>query len=1136
MFFIFCLTSGINFYHHEKGSELNIKRDISLILDQKSYELNQYSNSIVNLISVVQNYIISTIDEERILTDSDYKKKYMEKLSEQCINYSSFTDFIDALYFGLEVEKFGGGSGIFITENNEGEYIVNSPIDVTKYSPDDKENAGWYYIPLLKNSPVWLKAYKNAIYDSKIVTYSLPIYKDEKLLGVLGIDIKFENVKSIIDRQNIPSLCAILGLNYNLIYSNIEYDSQALAKDLQIIVYDSMEKYEKGNYYIIKWNNKIYYGDVKQLENGMYILAALSRKDLIRSRNSSYMELAIVFFIISIITVVSLFYAISHFVKPLKILKESTSRIARGEFDIEIPYHSRNEIGELADSIRKMSHQLYDYIQKQTERERKEKEAALTQNKNKSEFLASLYLSMHEIDLNSNTFAEIHCRKEIGEVIGQTVENASKVLHDVMLQTAQEVSHEVIMKFIDFDTLNERMKDRITISQEFWGSRGGWCRARFIEIDRNEDGTLHHVIWAVENISEEKKERDRLQSEAERSEAASQAKSAFLANMSHEIRTPINAVLGMNEMILRESKEKQILEYSANIKSAGSTLLSIINDILDFSKIEAGKMEIIPEKYDLSSVIFDLVTMVSERALEKSIDLNLDVDNKIPRFLYGDSVRIKQCILNLLTNAVKYTKKGHIDFIIHYKKINSKKISLQVIVKDTGIGIKKEDIKKLFSPFERIEENKNRNIEGTGLGMSIVNEILSLMDSQLKIQSEYQKGSEFSFEIVQEVIGWEKLGDLKKSFKTNFEQNLLYKENLYAPDAKVLFVDDTEMNLEVIKGLLKNTGMSIDTAISGYEALEKTRRKAYDILFIDHRMPGMDGIETLQEIQKQSDNLCKGKPSIALTANAISGAKKMYLDAGFTDYISKPVDPEKLEDIIRKYLPSNFMKETSTLSEEEIKAKEKELESERKEEDEFFEKLKQIDGIDADKALENCGKISLLKKAVTMYYDSIEEKAEELETLLNQGDIHLYGVKVHALKSTSRLIGALELSVQAEFLELCSNINDEAGIKEKHGQMIELYKSYKEKLSVLIKSEKKDNEGEVLSEEGFLDYLDRLQKAADKLDINEIDSIMAELKKFAISEKFVILYREIQKSVENVDFINLKNLIKEEREKNNGND
>ena len=389
-------------------------------------------------------------------------------------------------------------------------------------------------------------------------------------------------------------------------------------------------------------------------------------------------------------------------------------------------------------------------------------------------------------------------------------------------------------------------------------------------------------------------------------EAANKSKSQFLSNMSHEIRTPINAILGMNEMILREESNSTILEYAENIRTAGNTLLGLVNDILDFSKIEAGKMEIIPVEYALSSLLNDLVNMIQSRADKKGLKFQINADKNLPSELFGDEIRIKQIATNILTNAVKYTEKGSVTLTVTFKEISDNTIKLCFSVKDTGIGIKPEDIKKLFSAFERIEEKRNRAIEGTGLGMNITQRLLNMMNSQLDVHSVYGEGSEFSFEVEQKVINWHALGNFEESFRNALSQHKKYREKFTAPNAKILVVDDTVMNLTVVKGLLKQTKIQIDTAESGYEALKLIAQNKYDILFLDHRMPGIDGIETLHRMKELAGNLNKNTPTISLTANAISGARKMYIDAGFNDYLTKPIDSEQCR--LKKFKLSPMMK------------------------------------------------------------------------------------------------------------------------------------------------------------------------------------------------------------------------------------
>ena len=427
-----------------------------------------------------------------------------------------------------------------------------------------------------------------------------------------------------------------------------------------------------------------------------------------------------------------------------------------------------------------------------------------------------------------------------------------------------------------------------------------------------QNGNPSGTLFSIMDDTEHYRYMTELEEQKRLADSANRAKSAFLANMSHEIRTPINAVLGMDEMILRESREKDIISYASDIRSAGRTLLSLINDILDFSKIEEGRMEIIPTQYELSSLVGDLVNMIQSRAEKKGLRFEVDVENTIPHVLYGDEIRIKQVVLNLLTNAVKYTETGAVKLSVSHERLSGEEISLNFCVSDTGIGMKKEDISELFSPFSRIEEKRNRSIEGTGLGMSIVEQLLALMDSKLDVKSEYGEGSEFSFALKQKIIKDHPIGDFSARYEKVVRAPGQYRELFHAPDAKVLVVDDNEVNLTVITNLLKKTRVQVDTVLSGREAIAICTKNDYDVVFVDHMMPEMDGIETLQELKKLDEGRDRHPVYVALTANAVSGARERYLNAGFSDYISKPVDGARLEEMLKSYLPPEKVLEAKT--------------------------------------------------------------------------------------------------------------------------------------------------------------------------------------------------------------------------------
>ena len=402
-----------------------------------------------------------------------------------------------------------------------------------------------------------------------------------------------------------------------------------------------------------------------------------------------------------------------------------------------------------------------------------------------------------------------------------------------------------------------------------------------------------------DKLKELEEARAEAQSAAEAAREAERVKADFLARMSHEIRTPINAVLGMDEMILRESSEENTLSYAKDISFAGKNLLSIINDVLDFSKIESGKLEIVPVEYDTAGLIRNLYNSFRERAAAKNLELKIHADESIPCRLFGDDVRLTQILTNLMSNSVKYTEKGSVSLNIREEERHEGEVKLHICVKDTGIGIKKEDIDKLYVPFERLEKERNRNIEGTGLGMAIVMNLISLFDSELKVESTYGEGSSFSFSISQKIADAGPMGDFMKSATGLKEQE--NKEHFTAPEAKLLVVDDNNMNLKVIRALLKKNAIVPVLAASGEECLEKLAEEKFDLIFLDYMMPVMDGIETLKKA-KENKLIPDTTPVVALTADAVMGARERYMEAGFDDYLSKPVEVPRLEEILKKYL------------------------------------------------------------------------------------------------------------------------------------------------------------------------------------------------------------------------------------------
>lgn len=401
-------------------------------------------------------------------------------------------------------------------------------------------------------------------------------------------------------------------------------------------------------------------------------------------------------------------------------------------------------------------------------------------------------------------------------------------------------------------------------------------------------------------IKELNKVNDELEDAVDNAISASRAKSDFLAKMSHEIRTPINAILGMNEIALRECMDDSIIPYLNDIQSAGKTLLYIINDILDFSKIEAGKIDIIEADYELASLINDVKNLVEVKAIEKNIELTLDIDQELPSVLYGDENRIRQIIINILNNAVKYTAEGRVELIIKSELLCDDEVTLGITVTDTGIGIKEEDIPVLFDSFSRVDEKVNREIEGTGLGLAITKRLIDMMNGTIDVESVYGEGTTFNVKIPQRIVSNVSIGNVEKQNNTVKVQRPV-SEHIDASKLEILVVDDTTLNLTVAKGLLKATNAKVDTCTSGEECLNIIAQKHYDIILLDHMMPDMDGIETIHRAKELADSKCGDTVFIALTANAISGVRDMYIAEGFDDYISKPIDSKHLEETIKKH-------------------------------------------------------------------------------------------------------------------------------------------------------------------------------------------------------------------------------------------
>ena len=541
------------------------------------------------------------------------------------------------------------------------------------------------------------------------------------------------------------------------------------------------------------------------------------------------------------------------------------------------------------------------------------------------------------------------------------------------------------------------------------------------------------MVYVV--LSEKKaRENKELLREKENAESASKAKSIFLANMSHEIRTPINGILGMDSMLLKECKDESLRDYALNIQSAGQTLLSLINDILDISKIESGKMEILPVTYSVFTVLNDCYNMVAIRAHDKNLELVMDISPDIPRALFGDEVRIRQVVNNLLSNAVKYTNEGSVTLKVYAEKVkvdpiqggDSKQVELYIQVKDTGIGIRERDRKKLFEDFVRLDEKRNRNIEGTGLGLNLTKQLLDMMGGSIEVESSYGEGSTFTVRLLQQVSDEKPLGDFEKLYEEHVNVVDAVHERFEAPEARVLVADDMQMNLKVFMGLLKSTKIQIDTAVNGAEALELIQKQHYDVIFLDHMMPVMDGVEAFRRMKKDASNPNKDTPVVMLTANAVSDARNSYMDEGFSDYLAKPIREEVLLETLKKFLPKHLIKVVKEDPAEPV--------------NEATPKTRKTlsDLLDTATGLAYCmNDQNFYKEMLVEYVKS--DKSDELVEYFDKGDFEYYRITVHAVKSTSLTIGAAKISEDAKALEMACKENNLDYVKQNHGLFMQEY-------------------------------------------------------------------------------------------------
>lgn len=587
----------------------------------------------------------------------------------------------------------------------------------------------------------------------------------------------------------------------------------------------------------------------------------------------------------------------------------------------------------------------------------------------------------------------------------------------------------------------------------------------------------------------------------EEAEHMANVKSAFLANMSHEIRTPINAVLGMNELILREANQKEVLDYAYNIELAGKALLSIVNDILDISKIESGKTELVSGEYNVATSIYNFIEMSRARAEKKGILLKVDIAENLPSKMYGDEMRLKQIYTNILNNAIKYTEKGEITLTLTGEEIGDDKIFTKATISDTGIGIREEDLDKIFDAFQRVDEEKNQKIEGTGLGMSITKQLVELMGGKIYVESEYGKGSTFHVELVQGIVDRTPIGRIDQAVEQNREIEKHKRAVLLAPEAKLLVVDDNQMNLNVMKGLLKRTEMQVDLVLSGKEALEAVTKTSYDVILMDHMMPEMDGVEALHRLRKLKENQNPQAKVIVLTANAAIGSREEYLKMGFDDYLSKPIEAMNLENMIKKYLPKELVHEIEEVVEE----------TQNLEEIEFLEEKLRPFGIHLKQGLIYVeGELEQYVDMVKLFLRQSEARKEKMRGFLKEGNTEEYTIEVHALKSNGKMIGSRKMSELAYEMEIQGRNGNLEYLRQNQAKLEEGWEELEQGLRILMEEQQKtvmEETVETMTPEEVQVRVERLRNAIEEMDVEaaqeELETLLCGEMEQSQRERFI---------------------------------
>ena len=622
-------------------------------------------------------------------------------------------------------------------------------------------------------------------------------------------------------------------------------------------------------------------------------------------------------------------------------------------------------------------------------------------------------------------------------------------------------------------------------------------------MDMTDNGSVTGHTMILDDVTYKYQLINNLREEKNRADEANLAKSQFVSTISHEIRTPMNAIVGITDILRRKDCDKETREYLNNIKSSGDALLMIINDILDYSKIEAGQMNIIEDEYSPKKLINDMHMMFVTRIGSKPVELCYDICEDLPGRLVGDIVRIRQIIINFMNNAIKFTDEGKVTLTVRVASETDTTVMMEFLVSDTGQGIKKEDLDKIFLSFSQVDEQKNHSKEGTGLGLAICKQLAELMGGSITVTSEYGVGSCFSLRLPQTVVIRGKADDIEEDTTEQFY--------FTTPNTKLLLVDDNEMNLKVAKGLLEPLDIQIDIAVNGMEAYKKIQNTKYDIVFMDHMMPVMDGVETTRKIRALADPYYKKLPIIALSANVTSEAREQFDNCGMDGFIGKPIRMNQVFEALIKNLPQEQIvkvdKDPSGISES----------------TKDVEAFGSIEGLDVKAGIENCGKAELYYSLLGDYYKLMDIKAGKITKCLDDHMIKDYTVEVHALKNTSRMIGAVELSEEFKKLEELGDAGDVEELKKLTPDVLKHMYSYK---SVLEPYAIADNMGkEKVSKEEIEATLEEIYTAMDTFEIDRADKAKEKLLGYQLPESIMMMALKLDALVSDVAIEDAMELI-----------